>query len=197
METPIQQVRAALTRFSVQRTLAACEACVFSHHTEQQASRRSTDLLAEPTLARIAQITLTMTSTKIDWSFNRITRLQDLADLAELLFPNNRNQQHAFMAIWLAIKWSSHRLVPNLYEVGREHGISRRTIERVRAKMRRMGLIDHVSRFNTAYGNQEGWTMSKRFERSLGVVAGKVGELKDRTRGSREKDELLIAFSRP
>ncbi|MBU0718413.1 MAG: hypothetical protein KJ749_09210, partial [Planctomycetes bacterium] len=34
--------------------------------------------------------TLKMTSTKIDLSFNRITRLTDLADLAELLFPGKR-----------------------------------------------------------------------------------------------------------
>ena len=44
-----------------------------------------------------------MTSSKIDFSFNRIRRLTDLADLAEMLFPNNRNQQHAFLVIWISL----------------------------------------------------------------------------------------------
>ena len=95
--------------------------------------------------------TLKMTSTRIEVSFNRIARLDDLADLAELLFPGNRNQQHAFLAVWLSLKWADHHMVPNLGQVAREHGITKRTLERVRAKMRRMGLIDHVSRFTKRY----------------------------------------------
>lgn len=137
-----------------------------------------------------------MTSTKIDWSFSKIATLQDLSDLAELLCPNNRNQQHAFMVIWLAIKWSPHRLVPNFHAVARQQSISRRTMERVRAKMRRMGLIDHVSRFNKAYGCREGWILSCRFERSLRELAERVAVQKDQKRSSRDKDEMLIGFSR-
>ena len=137
-----------------------------------------------------------MTSTKIDCSFNRIAKLQDLADLADLLFPNNRNQQHAFIVIWLAIKWSPHRIVPNFQVVAAQHGISRRTMERVRAKMRRMGLIDHVSRFNKAYGCREGWTLSARFERGLRQMSQHVQALKDTGQRSREKDEMLIDFAR-
>ena len=45
--------------------------------------------------------TLKMTSTKIEWSFNKIARMADLSDLAEMLFPGNRNHQHAFLATWL------------------------------------------------------------------------------------------------
>lgn len=137
-----------------------------------------------------------MTSTKIEWSFNKIAKLQDLSDFAELLFPNNRNQQHAFIVVWLAIKWSSHRLVPNMQVIATQHGISRRTMDRVRAKMRRLGLIDHVSRFNKAYGCREGWILSGRFERSLRELAERVAALKDQKRCSRDKDEMLIDFSR-
>ena len=62
---------------------------------------------------RLQKPTLKMKS-KIDASFNRIARLSDLSDLAELLFPGNRNHQHAFLTIWLTLKWSDHRIVPNL-----------------------------------------------------------------------------------
>ena len=99
-----------------------------------------------------ARPTLNMTSTKIAWSFNKIAKLADSADLAEMLFPGNRNQQHAFLVLWLSLKWADHRMVPNLASVTRQYGISRRTFERVRAKLRRLGLIDHVSRFNAQHG---------------------------------------------
>lgn len=136
-----------------------------------------------------------MTSTRIEASFNKIAHLDDLESLAELLFPGNRNQQHAFLAVWLALKWADHHMVPNLGEVAREHGISKRTLERVRAKMRRMGLIDHVSRFNAKHGYREGWVLSNRFERALQELADRIAALKDTSKGSRDKDELFLDYA--
>lgn len=135
-----------------------------------------------------------MTSTRIELSFNRVQRLQDAAELAELLLPGNRNQQYCFLAIWISLKWAGPALVPNLGDVAREHRISRRTLERVRAKLRRMGFIDHVSRFSAQYGYREGWTFSPRFANSLRQLADKVGTLQERN-GSRPKDELLLRFA--
>lgn len=136
-----------------------------------------------------------MTSTKVEISFNKIVRLADLSDLAELLFPGNRNQQHAFLAVYIELKWADHHMVPNLSEVTRKYEITKRTIERVRAKMRRMGLIDHVSRFNATYGYREGWVLSGRFERSLRQLADKMAGLDDGSNGSREKDLMLLQFA--
>jgi hypothetical protein len=136
-----------------------------------------------------------MTSTKIELSFNKTAKMQDLADLAELLFPGNRNQQHAFLAVWIMLKWSDHHMVPNLGEVARQYGISRRILERVRAKMRRMGLIDHVSRFNASHGYREGWVLSNRFERSLRGLAAKLAGLKDVAIGGRDKDMMHLEFA--
>ena len=136
-----------------------------------------------------------MTSTKVEISFNKIARLADLSDLAELLFPGNRNQHHAFLAMYIELKWADHHVVPNLGEVARKHEITKRTMERVRAKMRRIGLIDHVSRFNASHGYREGWVMSGRFERSLRELADKMASLTDTSRGSREKDLMLLEFA--
>ena len=133
-----------------------------------------------------------MTATRIDLSFNRIARLQDAGDLAELLFPGNRNQQHCFLAIWFSLKWAPRGLVPNLHDVAQRHGISRRTLERVRAKMRRLGLIDHVSRFDKTYGYREGWTRSRRFERSLRALADRANELGTAHPGTQDKDRMLL-----
>ena len=139
--------------------------------------------------------TLKMTSSKTDFSYNRIRRLSDLGDLAEILFPGNRNQQHAFLTIWITLKWSEHRMVPNLSEIAEQHGVSRRTLERVRAKMRRMGLIDHVSRFNARRGYREGWILATRFEKSLGQLVGIATELRDTAVGSQDKDVLLLQLA--
>ena len=120
--------------------------------------------------------------------------MADSADLAEMLFPGNRNQQHAFLAIWTSLKWADHHMVPNLGEVAGKHGITKRTLERVRAKMRRMGLIDHVSRFNARHGCREGWILSSRFENSLRQLAEKVDRLK-KPGGSKDKELLLLELA--
>jgi DNA-binding transcriptional regulator YhcF (GntR family) len=136
-----------------------------------------------------------MTSSKIDFSYNRIRRLSDLSDLAEVLFPGNRNQQHAFLVIWTTLKWSSHRMVPNLNAIAEHHAITKRTLERVRAKLRRMGLIDHVSRFSQRLGYRDGWTLSTRFESSLRKLADAIADLRSTDAGSKDKDELLIQLA--
>lgn len=136
-----------------------------------------------------------MTTTRIELSFNRIARIADAADLAELLFPGNRNHQHCFLAIWFALTWAPHGMVPNLTEVATRHGITRRTFERVRAKLRRIGLIDHVSRFDKTFGYREGWILSHRFERSLRVMADRVAELGQPAPDAREKDAMMLRYA--
>ena len=136
-----------------------------------------------------------MATTKVDLNTNRIAHLHDAADLAELLFPANRNQQHCFLAIWFALKWADGSLVPKLVPVAEQHGISKRTLERVRAKLRRLGLIDHVSRFNARHGYREGWVFSRRFERALQRVANRLAELRDRREASRDRELLFIELA--
>ncbi|MBA7657539.1 hypothetical protein ES703_65478 [subsurface metagenome] len=139
--------------------------------------------------------TLKMTSTRIELSFNKINRVTDLADLSELLFPGNRNQQHAFLVIWISLKWADDCIVPNLAIPAEKHGVSRRTLERVRAKMRRMGLIDHVSRFSAEWGYREGWVLSGRFERALRALADKIAQVKRPVTGAKDKDEFLLQLA--
>jgi len=137
-----------------------------------------------------------MSSTKIEFNANRIARMSDTSDLAELLFPGNRNQQHGFVAIWFSLKWADRGLVPNFDAVAREHDITPRTLERVRAKLRRLGLIDHVSRFSARHGYREGWVLSTRFEWTLGQLAGYCANLASKDRSTAEKDELQLHLAR-
>lgn len=135
-------------------------------------------------------------TTKIDFSHRRIAKLNDVGELAEMFFPGNRNQQYAFLVIWIKLKWQTEGMVPNLGQFVGAQGVSRRTLERVRAKMRRMGLLEHISRFDPRFGNREGWILSDNFEKSLQTMAQKIGQFKNMDRGSQEDDEHILSLAR-
>ena len=88
-------------------------------------------------------------------SFNHRKDLADYGDLVEMLFPANRNQQHASACIFFELKWADG-LVPNLSYLEKRYDISRRILQRARAKLSRLGLIEHVSSFNKRYNGQSG-----------------------------------------
>jgi hypothetical protein len=113
-------------------------------------------------------------STKIDMNHNRIARLQGLDDVARVLFPGNKTHQRMFLAIFVDLKWTKDQFLPALDPIADREGISHRTLETVRAKMRRLGIIDHVSRFNPKRGYREGWVFSARFERSVRTLLDQI-----------------------
>lgn len=131
-----------------------------------------------------------MVSTKIEFDHNKVRRARDLDEFAALLFPGNRNHQRVFLILFVEIKWADEQFVGDLWPAARDHAVTRRVFETVRAKMRRLGIIDHVSRFNKGYGYREGWTLSKRYAQSFkrliqlaedfGQRQGEVQEMKDR-----------------
>ena len=112
-------------------------------------------------------------STKIDLNHNRIARMEGLDELTQILFPGNKTHQRVFLSIFVELKWAPDQFLPILEPIADKHGFSHRTLETVRAKMRRLGIIDHVSRFNKRHGYREGWVFSQRFDRSL----TRLGEL--------------------
>lgn len=117
-------------------------------------------------------------NTKIEIGFNRIERMKGLDDLARILFPGNKNQQRIFLAIFIELKYASGEFLSSLLPLCDQYGFTRRMLETVRSKMRRMGLIDHVSRFNKKTGYREGWIFSKRFSRSLVSLSNSAEYLK-------------------
>ena len=108
-----------------------------------------------------------MASTKVDLNHNKIARIEALDEFAPVLFPGNKNHQRIFLAIFVELKWARDQFLPALEPLADKYGFSRRSLETVRAKMRRLGLIDHVSRFNKRHGYREGWVFSNRFAKSL------------------------------
>jgi len=130
-----------------------------------------------------------MPSTKVDLNHSKISRMEGLDDLARALFPNNKTQQRVFLAVFVDLKWAPQQFLPTLEPVADKHGISHRTLETVRAKMRRLGVIDHVSRFGKRHGYREGWVFSGRFERSLEQLSEKLGDFKRCKDGIQERKD--------
>ncbi len=108
-----------------------------------------------------------MVSTKIEFNYNRIARIQGLDELGVILFPGNKNHQKVFLSIFIELKYANNGFLANLIYLCDEYGFTPRMLETVRSKMRRMGIIDHVSRFNKSHGYREGWVFSSRLSRTL------------------------------
>ena len=125
----------------------------------------------------------------MDLSHNKITRVESLDELAPILFPGNKNHQRIFLAVFIELKWAPDQFLPALEPIAAKYDLSRRVLETVRAKMRRMGLIDHVSRFNRKYGYREGWIFSNKFSRTLTRLAGLAQSLRETKSPIQEKKD--------
>ncbi|KMY66185.1 hypothetical protein AAU61_16930 [Desulfocarbo indianensis] len=128
-------------------------------------------------------------STKIELNANKVARIQDMEELARLLFPGNRNHQRIFLAVFIELKYAPGQYMPSLDHLCQEYDFTKRILETVRSKMRRMGLIDHVSRFNPHHGYREGWVFSSRFNRTLGRLSNLLSDFKDRKGTNQEKKD--------
>ena len=133
--------------------------------------------------------------TKIDFHHRRISQISDFVELIDMLFPGNHNQRYAAACVFFELKWANS-IVPNLAYIEGKYNVSRRILQRARAKLARLGLIEHVSRLNSRYGGQHGWKLSSRFGQALSQLAAKCAELKGLNTGSSmEKDGLLLQFA--
>ena len=107
------------------------------------------------------------TRTKIEIGFNKINRINGLDDIARMFFPHNKNHQKVFLALFIELKYAENCFLSNFSFICDKYEISYRLLEIVRARCRKMGLFDHVSKFNPKYGYCEGWVFSKKFSNSL------------------------------
>jgi hypothetical protein len=131
--------------------------------------------------------------TKIDFHHRRISQISDYTELIEMLFPANRNQQFAAGCVFIELKWADS-IVPSLAYIESKYGVTHRILQRARAKLTRIGFIEHVSYLNSRYGGQHGWKLSTRFERELRQLAKKCAGFRDRKTNSKEKDLMLVEF---
>lgn len=136
-------------------------------------------------------------STKIDFRYRRVSRVGDVTDLVVMLFPGNRNQQHAAARILLVLR-DTDGLRVTLSDLQERYGVSRRTLERTRAKLVRLGLIERVSWMNTRYGGREGWKLSGRMGAALRQLADRLDAWRvERRPEQRRKDDILVNVLHP
>ena len=136
-----------------------------------------------------------MPSTKIEANYNKIERIKGMDDLGRILFPGNRNHQRIFLVIFIELKYSPDQFLPSLTPLCEQYGLTPRMLETVRSKMRRMGIIDHVCRFNAANGYREGWVFSKRFPKAMVRISEAIEAFKgDKDPHQREKDRDLFRY---
>jgi hypothetical protein len=86
-------------------------------------------------------------------------------------------------------------MVPNLAYLEEKYGISRRISQRTRAKLSRLGLIEHVSYLSSRYGGQHGWRLSSRFESALKQLAQKCVGFRNAKISSKQKEQMLVDFA--
>ncbi len=108
-----------------------------------------------------------MARTKIELNPAFVRRISGLDDIARILFPDNKNHQRAFIAIWLEIKYADGQFLPSCRSLPGKYDVTQRTFEIVRAKMKKLGLIRRVSHFSPEYGYRAGWVFSERFGQAL------------------------------
>jgi len=125
-----------------------------------------------------------------------MNEIGDVTDLVGILFPGNRNQQHAAAQILLCLKAATEP-VRTFAHLERQHSISRRTLQRTRAKLARLGMIEYASPLNSRHGGQAGWVLSSRMGTALRRFADRIDEWRKDTRPERrEKDERLMGLLR-
>lgn len=132
--------------------------------------------------------------TKINFMQRHIQRIEDITDLVAILFPGNRNQQYAASCLFFELKWADG-MVPNLSYLEEKYRISRRILQRTRAKMARLGMIEHISYLNSRYGGQSGWKLSSRFEIALRQLAHKCAGLRGAKQSNQAKERMLLDYA--
>jgi len=134
-------------------------------------------------------------STKIEFNCNKIAKIKDLDEVARILYPGNNNHQKVFLAIFIELKYAPGGFLSSLESLCGKYDFSSRMLETVRSKMRRMGLIDHVSRFNKTHGYREGWIFSSRFSHNLNRLFELIKGFRDRKDALQEqKDRDLFMY---
>jgi hypothetical protein len=132
--------------------------------------------------------------TKIDFRHRRVREIEDIADIVAMIFPGNTNQQHAATRILLTLKAANIPLA-SLRILEQHHNISRRTLERTRAKLAHLGVIEHIGPLSKRSNGHPGWRLSGRMSAALRLLAEKIEGWRDDKRPERqEKDERLVGM---
>jgi hypothetical protein len=134
--------------------------------------------------------TMTPISTKIEVNKDRVYRISDPIQLAEIFLPakNAHQKRAAFLAIFFEIKNAKDQKLDTTDHIANKYGVGHSSVTKTKAKMSRIGLI----RKREGY-----WGFSTVFFNSLDKLKEKVSEYqypsKSKERRKLEKMYIEIA----
>ena len=127
----------------------------------------------------------TVVSDKIEVNKDRIYRISDPIQLAEVFYPakNAYQRRAAFLAIFFEIKNAEGQKLDSTDHIAGEYGLSQSSITKARTKMSRVGLIR----------KREGsWIFSTVFSNALDRLKEKISEYQyPSKRGERRERERM------
>ena len=125
-----------------------------------------------------------------------VRRISGLDDLARIFFPDNPNHQRAFVAIWLEIKYADKQFLESSVDLTARYDLSPRTLEIVRSKLKKLGLIKRISHFNPIHGYRSGWVFSPRFRSAITGLSKALSDATMRQTAplARKKDQAALHY---
>ena len=130
------------------------------------------------------------TSTKIEINKDKIYRITDPIQLAEIFFPaKNANQKRAaFLAIFFEIKNGKDQKLDTTDHIANKYGLSQSSITKARTKMTRIGLIKKRD------GN---WIYSSVFGKTLKNLISKIEayQTPGQTDPEKERERFFIEMA--
>ena len=130
-------------------------------------------------------------SAKIEVNKDKIYRISDPIQLAEIFFPSkNANQRRAaFLAIFFEIKNAPHQRLNTTDHIGKEYGISQSAITKARAKMNRIGLV----RKRDGY-----WIFSTILAKTLENMVKKIEahQAPAQTKDEKDREKLFVEIAK-
>lgn len=137
-----------------------------------------------------------MARTKIEVNPANARNITGLDDLARIVFPDNRTHRRVFVAIWLEIKYADDQFLSSRLDLCAKYRFSARTLEVVRSKMKKLGLLKRISHFNPRSRGVSGWTFSDGFAACLLKLAAVVRQCRNPTgrRIDEQKDRDSISY---
>ena len=120
-------------------------------------------------------------STKIEINKDRIYRISDPIQLAEIFFPakNAHQKRAAFLAIFFEIKNAKDQKLNTTDHIAKKYGLGQSSVTKARTKMTRIGLI----RKRDGY-----WIYSSVFGKTLKNLITKIEAYQIPAQNDQEKD---------
>ena len=133
----------------------------------------------------------TAISSKIEINKDRIYRVSDPIQLAEIFFPskNAYRKRAAFLAVFFEIKNARNQRLETTDHIAQKYDLRQSSITKARTKMTRIGLI----------GKREGfWIFSTVFAKSMDNLVKKIEIYKTPAnhKDDRERERLFVEMAK-